>query len=157
MLLEPQPDIFKALTRNYRNEPQLILENAALAPEDGTVSLYTIAGSTLRASFNRAALVEHVGRSEPITEVPVRAVTFRSLLAHHDIRRVDLLMIDTEGFDYQVVRMALAEGVRPRLVRYEHLHLSTPDRNACASLLANHGYRLFRDGVDTLALSRDQS
>ncbi len=152
LLLEPQPEVFKALTANYRHQQQLILVNVALAQSDGTVALYAIEGSSLRSSFNRDALVAHAGREKKITALPVRALTFSSLCRQYEIRRVDVLMIDTEGFDYQVVNMALAEGLRPRLIRYEHLHLSIADRNACARLLVDCGYRLLRDGIDTLAL-----
>jgi FkbM family methyltransferase len=153
LLLEPQPDVFTALTRNYEGEPQLILENAALAEHDGTLRLYTADGRSLRATTNRAALEQHVGRSASIREVTVPAVTFQTLRARHAITRVDLLVVDTEGFDYEVIRLALAAGIRPRLVGYEHLHLTTPHRDACAALLGQHGYRLLRDGGDTIALA----
>ncbi len=74
-------------------------------------------------------------------------------MKRHQIQRVDLLVIDTEGFDYEAIRLALQNGLPnlPRLIRYEHLHLSTADRRKCSELLAQHDYRLHRDGVDTIA------
>src|SRR5262245_33603946 len=41
ILVEPQPDIFRALVANYDGETQLIFENVAIAPEDGIVSLFS--------------------------------------------------------------------------------------------------------------------
>lgn len=154
VLLEPQPEVFKLLARNYGDQPQLILENAAIANRDGTLSMYTAPGKTLRATTNRESLVPHVKDKTAIHELQTPAVTFQTLMARHHIGRVDLLMIDTEGFDYQVVRLALDAGLRPSLIRYEHLHLSTADRQACAALLARQGYALLRDGPDTIAMNR---
>jgi FkbM family methyltransferase len=152
LLLEPQPAVFTQLQANYRGETQLILENAALARQAGTLTLYTVEGASLRASFNREALRKHFGDSATIVEVPVTTVTFPLLMERHRISRVDLLVVDTEGFDYQVIAMALDAGLLPRLIRYEHLHLSSADRAACADLLGARGYRLLRDGTDTVAL-----
>ena len=154
LLLEPQPEIFKLLARNYGDQTQLILENAAIADRDGTLSMYTAPGRTLRATTDLGSLVPHVKDKTAIHEFKTPGVTFQTLMARHDIGRVDLLMIDTEGFDYQVVRLALDAGLRPALIRYEHLHLSTADRQACAALLARQGYALLRDGPDTIAMNR---
>lgn len=155
LLLEPQPDVFVRLKENYEQEPQLDLVNLALATEDGPHTLYTAKGATLRASLDRAAFDRHLRSGVDVIEVPVQAVTFKTLRQRYSLDRVDVLLVDTEGFDYQVVRMALDEGIRPRLVRYEHLHLSSHDRAACATLLAGCGYRLLRDGIDTLAMRDD--
>ncbi len=86
-------------------------------------------------------------------EMKVRTVTFPTLMARYDIDRVDLAVVDAEGFDDQVVRLALAAGISPRMIASEHLHLTTADRRACADLLTSHGYRLLRDRSDTIALS----
>jgi FkbM family methyltransferase len=149
LLLEPLPHVFAVLTENYRNEPQLILENVALSETDGTQSLWSVEGAEVLASFDRAALA---ARTSKIIEVPVQTATVKTLVQRHGIDHIDLMVIDTEGYDYQVIKMTLADGVpRPRLIRYEHLHLSSADRKACAALLVSHGYRLLRDGIDTIA------
>lgn len=152
LLLEPQPNVFEALSENYAGESQLILENAALAREDGTLPLYTVDGATYLASFDRERVRDRVADASRITEVHVNTVCFATLVERHDIRRVDILQIDAEGFDFEVIQLALESPLpKPRMVRYEHLHLSPADRSACADLIATHGYRLFRDGTDTMA------
>ncbi len=42
ILIEPQPNIFRALMANYDGEQQLIFENVAISPEDGVVSLFAV-------------------------------------------------------------------------------------------------------------------
>lgn len=157
LLLEPLPEVFKRLVETYRDEPQLILENAAVAPQDGTLSLWTDrAHQGLMASFDRSKPATRIEASQ-LVEIPVQARTFATLLRTHDIHRIDLLQIDTEGFDFEVLKMAMKEGLpRPRLIRYEHLLLSQDDRAAAVELLAAHGYKMFRERSDTLAYRRPE-
>jgi FkbM family methyltransferase len=153
ILVEPLPDAFSRLTLNYRDEQQLILENAAVAREDGTASIWTVADSNgLLATFDKAALLRRFRDSSRIVRVPIRTVSMKTLVETHHIDRVDLLQVDVEGFDYEVLQMVLdASSLRPRLIRYEHLHLSPAERRACVNFLAGYGYKLHRDDIDTIA------
>lgn len=156
LLLEPQPEVFGELTENYKKEPQLILENAAVGEQVETLSMYTVTGSSYLGSFDRKALTRRVSDQSRIVEIPVQVTTFATLAKKHEIDHVDLLMIDTEGFDFEIIKLALnSEFPAPRLIRYEHLHLSTPDRKACTKLLVKQGYQLLRDGRDTIAFRKE--
>ena len=55
-----------------------------------------------------------------------------ALLAKHGVSRVDLLQIDTEGYDFEIIRMFDHAGVRPAVVRFEHLYLSGKERSSCS-------------------------
>ena len=157
LLVEPQPGAFARLVENYADQPQLRFEDAALAARDGSTTLYMPAAvdgspaASVLASFDEHTLRKHIGNNAPIHTVEVPTLTVPSLLARHGVAQVNILQVDTEGFDYEVVRMVLAAGVEPALIRYEHLHLPTAKRLACADLLAGRGYRLHRDGIDTIA------
>ena len=63
---------------------------------------------------------------------------------------VDVLQIDTEGYDYQVLRHFDFASSRPQVVMFEHRHLSQDDRDAADNLLVMHGYSLKRHEFDTL-------
>jgi hypothetical protein len=118
--------------------------------------MYSVSGSDCLATFNRAALENRLHDSSRIYSIPVDMASFDTLVRRHDIQRCDLLQVDTEGFDYEVIRMAVPHGLpRPRLIQYEHLHLSQDDRRACTKLLAQNGYELLRSGEETIALARD--
>ena len=157
ILVEPQPDMFARLTENYRSEPQLAFEQAAIANFDGKMTLYRPSGQagggadTCRATFNRDLLLKQVGYNVPIDEISVPAITISSLLAKHGVQRIDLLQIDTEGFDFEIIKMALAANVKPTVVHFEHLLLSDADRQQCYADLARQGYRLSRNGINTIA------
>jgi len=79
--------------------------------------------------------------------------TLETLLAKAKAPRgVDLLVIDAEGWDYEIIRSIDFAAVRPRIIRYEHQVLSERDRNACLALLAAQGYRFLLEDADTTAI-----
>ena len=41
---------------------------------------------------------------------------------------IDLLQIDTEGFDYEVLKMFDFNTYRPVIIQYEHFHLSMEEQ-----------------------------
>jgi FkbM family methyltransferase len=63
VLVEPQPQVFQHLLKNYEQEKQLILENAAIADNDGTARLCVAdhrdetANLTVFASLKKDALI----------------------------------------------------------------------------------------------------
>ncbi len=66
---------------------------------------------------------------------------------------LNLLHIDTEGYDYKIIKSINFEVVRPDLILYEHIHLSEHDESNCQNFLRGHQYKIFKpeEGYDTLA------
>jgi len=159
LLVEPQPLIFKQLVANYASEPQLRFENAALAERDGEATLYSFtpssslpAHASMLTSFRRELLEANGhGYSGEIQETKVPALHPTSLLKKHGVERVDILQIDTEGFDYQILKMWDFVHTKPALIHFENNFLSAEDFDHCTRLLAEQGYRLLTLGIDTIA------
>lgn len=159
ILVEPQPQVFKRLIENYKDEPQLIFENAAIAPHDGQTTLYVFKeGSNLPdhasmlASFNRNVLVSngHNYKGE-IMELPVKALSLKSLLAQHRVQKIDLLQIDTEGYDFEIIKMLESSEIKPTILHFESGFLTEDQMNHCSELFKKWGYRAITIGIDTLA------
>lgn len=171
ILVEPQPQVFAELSRNYSNCPSIILENVAIADQDGEKIFYTIKpelgflqyGNQI-ASLNREHtrhMIEHHLAHEAGPEVvkefktrgltadaciaaqTVRGSTFPSLLARHGVARFELLQIDAEGYDYEVLKAAEIGRYKPGFINYEHEHLSQRDREESWRFLKGLGYHLF--------------
>ena len=66
-----------------------------------------------------------------VVSIDVPGVTFESLCRTHSVDKVDLILIDTEGYDWQILKTIDLAAVRPRLLVYEHYHLSDEDRRRC--------------------------
>ena len=162
LLVEPLTDMFKELKENYATENQIFFENVAIANADGEASIFRFRADAPvpdyvhgmatfdRSKIRRMALKWRLNRF--VEEVRVRSVTFERLLNEHNIKAISLLQIDTEGFDLEVIKMALKSGVLPTLINYEFINLSLKDRSESCRLLNEHGYSLLHGRSDTLAV-----
>jgi hypothetical protein len=61
-------------------------------------------------------------------------------LQRHAISRLDLLVIDAEGWDWRILRQFDLKRVQPKLVLYEHQHLSASERAEAHQFLSEVGY-----------------
>jgi hypothetical protein len=91
----------------------------------------------------------HPGLEILSEKVPCASVM--GLLDKHRIDRLDLFHVDTEGYDFEVLKLIDFKRVKPRMILFEHIHLSADDRAACAAMLTREGYTLKPEQNDTLA------
>lgn len=176
ILLEPQKYVFdRFLSRIYRKHNNVTVLNAALGNDNGEASIYKIGFSNERwatglTTFDRSTLEKafesgHVKRkcekdgtvipedmSTHIVEERVTIISPVSLMEQYNVQRIDLLMIDTEGFDFEVIKMFDIAASRPGLIIFEHSHLSEADYQSCLSLLTLSGYESKKDGANTVAI-----
>ena len=168
-MVEPVPYVFDRLQARYGNDPLLVLENAAIADEDGARDLYHLAVADPGApvpdwydklgSFERDVILKHrpaipdFDRLLRVASVP--CTTFESLCRKHGVTSLDIIQIDTEGYDFEIIKLIDLDRLRPRLVMYEHLHFDHATREECSRHLARHGYEELSDVVNTLAFRTD--
>ena len=168
VMVEPVPYVFERLRRNYGDVERVALENAAVGERDGTMPFHYLreAGAQERAtlpdwydgigSFSREALLSHAEHipdiGTRIVSDPLPVLAFESLCRKHGIERLDLLVIDAEGYDWEIVRGIDFTAWQPQLVVYEHYHLQPADRMACAAHMRKHGYETMEEGFDTFCL-----
>jgi FkbM family methyltransferase len=166
LLVEPLPDLFVQLQKNYEGQPNLKFEQCAVGEHDGQIPLYRVRPDPALpdwlqglASLNRDHLTskkfEFDQFDKYVEEVTVPVMTLSTLLEKYGLSEIGLLQIDTEGFDCRIVRSALGAGVRPEIINYEHNHVHAIEQAACKRLLAEHGYDFVDVGIDTLAVRRD--
>jgi len=158
LLVEPLPDVFDELRRNYAGVPGLIFENVAIGPEEGRRPFFRVRpghdGPEMwqgLGSFDRGHLERSGVPPSEIQTCTVDVVPIRTLLEKHRITDITLLQVDTEGFDDHIVRATLESGVLPRVINYEHCHLPPRRRAALKELLVAKGYRFLESWSDTTA------
>ncbi len=168
IMVEPVPHVFERLRRNYGAIERVALENAAIADRDGTLPFFYPAPPEAAelerlpdwydgiGSLSREAVVGHARQIPDLEARVVRAevegLTYASLCRRHGAPRVDLLVIDTEGHDWQILRSLDLSGERPRLIVYEHFHLSAEERIEARAHLERAGYATLEEGFDTFCL-----
>jgi len=169
VMVEPVPYVFERLRANYGANDRVVLENVAIADADGQRTLYCLPerppGEGLPewydalGSFHREVIARHAHAipdiEERIIAIEVPCVTFDTLCARNGITELDLVHVDTEGYDFEVIKLIDLERVRPKAVLYEHYHFDPATRRACGKHLADHGYEEIANGMDAFALRLD--
>jgi hypothetical protein len=76
------------------------------------------------------------------------------VISKHQLTKLDLLLIDAEGHDYNVLRTLDLSKCQPQIVRFEHGHLLPWEIDAAVHYLGDNGYRVLYGGYqhDTIAL-----
>lgn len=165
ILVEPQPDVFAKLSETYADATGVTLENCGVGDKDGQLRLFRLAKDYLYLGGKVAKQLTSPYRekiedfiswdsdtSEVIEEFHVPCYTVKSLLAKHGLAKLDLLLVDTEGYDYIILKAAGLAELKPALVLYEHKHLNAADQDACCDMLRKLGYRLHIGWEDTIAV-----
>ncbi len=164
ILIEPVPYLFEKLKMNYLTESiRLIFENIAIDSNKGSRTLYRISEtpqtSTLWfeqiASFDRNMLEKHrrfiPDFDKRVIEETVMTDTFENLLRKHTVEKIDLVHIDTEGYDFEIIKMIGRKNM-PNVLLFEHKHLTRHDYRHCCKYLRKLEYSLYKQGGDTLAI-----
>jgi len=81
----------------------------------------------------------------------VNCITFETLVRRHDVKKIDLLHVDTEGYDFAIIKQVDFDRFRPAIVIYEHKHLQQQQQAECQSYVKNRGYTLVQEGDNTIA------
>ncbi len=164
LVVEPLKDYFERLKLNYRDYDRVIPVNLAIHATKRKCMLHRLdpgrlgavpgwaagAGSVL-PEFNQAA---HAIPAEYMIQEEVDCVTLMELLEKYQVRAVDLLQIDVEGYDGEIIKMIDFAAVRPAIIKYEHQHLPPGERNDVERILSANGYRVVREKMDTIAVLR---
>jgi FkbM family methyltransferase len=168
LMVEPVPNVFERLLTHYGDADGVILENAAIADRDGELPFFHLGEAApgerdsmpswydAVGSFSRETILDHARHipdlADRIVETKVPSLTLASLCRKHEVDSVDLILIDTEGYDYELIKTIDFEAQHPRLLIYEHFHLSPADRAEAQEMLASHGYQAMEEGFDTWCL-----
>ena len=177
IIVEPIPQYFEKLQALYAGSDKVRAINCAISDADGERTIWRFNPLAVErgilpphfagiSSFLMEELLKDtgvLGRSSPNAEttaalralleaVPVQCRTMNSLLRECGVEKVDILQIDTEGYDFEILKFFDFDRFRPAIVHYEHQHLQPPDAAAAEALLRGYGYRIHREDYDTLAV-----
>jgi len=164
IVVEPLPDVFERLCHTYRRHPQIKKINVAVHEELERVTLYRPAadGGPEKSGIasvdkDRFELTsERSGiRREDILGIEVPALSLSGLLQAEQVRHLDLLQIDTEGYDMKILAGLDLAQHRPSIIRFEHgVYSGAPVRDELRHALFrlyDHGYSIAMERVDAVA------
>jgi FkbM family methyltransferase len=179
VMLEPQPHVFyEFLVKIHAKRPEIIPVNAALSLSDGKTKLYTIAFSKERwatglSSFNKELLLEKFrdgtiakkaakegiplpeSEKDWIEEIEIDAISPKTLIKKFGGKNIDLLAIDTEGFDFEILKMLDLKSMNPTVIIYEEEHFDEETKKSCKEYVERQGYSYHKAGRDVYAKKKE--
>jgi len=172
--IEPQKIVFQDLLQTYANYPHVACFNLALSNTNQQRTLYNIRPEyqnirknsgfgTRLASFNRDHIIKHwvqltagearnCSPEDYISSEQVDCMTFASFAEKAGINAFDILMIDTEGFDAEILKMVDLDHYRVKAVVLEHKHLSRTEKAYCYHHLKKLGFTVGGSSKDLWGL-----
>lgn len=158
LLLEPIESYFVDLKKNYLNFPNVKIENSALSVNNDISFLYKVNPEYSKiygtlssgiSSFDKDHLIKHGIKVKHIVKEKVNQISFDQLLNKYDISNFDLLLIDTEGYDCNIVNnfFIKIKTIRPFVV-FEWSHSKNAELRNTLDLLIKNDYSFFPIGDD---------
>ena len=171
VLVEPLPDIFAMLRANYAGHEGLAFENVAITENDETRTMsripvgkvgsdgvpgWAIGASTLTPEKTRFAAENspaplHDALSSAVVTEQVNCMSLAALLDRHAVEQLDVLQLDTEGYDATILRQLDFSRYRPALINMEWQWLTDIEKREVSALLGDQGYTLYSCEADLLA------
>lgn len=160
ILIEPQEEILKIFRNRYKNRSNLFYYNLAVHPNQHKVKLYTIKNPSNYSQTGWATILSdrlsNIKSEKELAIKEVKAMPLMDIIKKSKFKTIDLLQIDTEGFDYEVLKMFDFKIFSPILVQFEYVHLSKNDYKNSIDLLSNNGYKTIKKKNDIIALKKNK-
>lgn len=164
LVLEPSQKYFNLLKSNLKHFPNLILLPIGLHKTGSILPLYQLNEQGLKkmpnwgqglGSFSKDHLLKFDCLSESDLEVEwVQAKSFMQVVEENNLRLVDYLQIDTEGFDGEIIKMIDFKRFGTRLLKFEWANLSFKEIEEVKSILKKEKFFLDFHGGDCLGYSQ---
>lgn len=166
--LEPMPDVFEILKKNYKRYSNVRLCNLAIHNSKSEMDLYKVNPKFSKdlpkwtkgiASFNKKHHELSGIDSKFIISEKVKCISFDMLIEKYNIKHVDLLQIDTEGYDSEIIFSIDFSKIKPSIIHFEHgLRDGVMDKDTflkVKSLLHANGYGIIVELYDVIAYQED--
>lgn len=169
-VLEPLTDIFEKLAENYRSCPGIKPVNLAIHTTQSEMVIHRVkpdradevpAFARGIASFDathwkKTTLVPNADFME---QVKVKCVSFADLVKSNAINTLDLLLLDTEGYDYEILMSIDFTNIKPKIIRFEHgvrdNVMSFDQFKQICNHLNSYGYQIIAESYDVTAYLLD--
>jgi FkbM family methyltransferase len=145
LLLEPDPNTFLKLQGLHANNSKVRCINCAAGEKQSSLPLYL--GSEGQSGYSTLCTEQsdwyEKNRSSDFIEVDVEPITNILNAAHSNVS-IDIMSIDTEGYDYFVLKGLDFSLYRPTIIVTEDEKPPYKNTNKKEELLRTQGYRLLR-------------
>lgn len=161
VLVEPQKEVFESLRLAYAQHPKIQLENVAIAATPGTRKLFKARRSHI-GNFPTSGLASFVPDRNGLADEgddqlcveEVNCMRFRELIDKYAVDQITYLQIDTEGYDFEILKGIDFDHAKPDMLRYEYINLTDAEQAESLSMLEDAGYATIKLAIDVFAYQR---
>ena len=103
--------------------------------------------------FNLAEMPQLI---EKITTQKVKVVTLGEIMEKYKIQSLDVLVVDAEGYEYNILKALPHLAVKPQIIQFEWGSMNETSYRDLIELLKALNYTLFKNGGDMTAIDLNQ-
>ena len=137
LLVEPVPHNISAIKENLKEFKNVHLEPVAVASVRETKDFFFVKATSINklkkhwasgiGSFNKNHLLNHRTKrflieEDDIDKIPIKTVKFEDLVKKYSITEIDKILIDIEGYEYEILRDMDLKKVQINSILFEYKH-----------------------------------
>jgi len=136
---------------NIPTERNIHYVNAAVSLTNGTATMWTAPDELTQQDpdFKGMSSLWEGSNDNLTIPVEVQTISFHTLFGMTGVTTIDYLKIDTEGYDYEILKMFPWDTIKPSFIKFESEHI---DVDMAVELLQSHGYHCEVDVRNTYAI-----
>ncbi len=166
ILVEPMIEYLDVVKRIYSKNENLHFENIAIGREKGELKLlrfkpgvdynkdYYDGLATLKE--NRIEELKNRAKNDNtevfLEEISVPVFPANYLKEKYSLKEIEILQVDTEGFDLIVIESFFSANIFPTLINFEFTELTETEYQAGIIMFKKFNYKLYLNGSDILAV-----
>ena len=161
LLIEPVEYNLQSLKLRFKNIDNIIFENIGISDERNQIKFYYVKESSVKklgkewasgiGSFKKKHLLDHHRKRFQITEndieeINVKILVFDDLVKKYNINEIEYLFVDTEGYDYRIIKSIDFNKIKITKVKFEYKHLDDTFKfetrlSELRKMFSQHNYR----------------
>ena len=164
ILVEPIKKDFIDLKNNYKDQKNIFFENSAISVDNSINYLYKVDNKKLKfydehvkgiTSFEIKHLVKHGVPKSHIIKVPVNSISIDDLFNKYSLNQLDLLMVDSEGYDGEIVIDFFSKlSLRPIII-FEYIHIDHVTFKKLIDLLISKKFNFYKINENVICFPKE--
>jgi len=145
ILIEPIKENMYLLKKNYENSINVFFEEVAIGEEEKTDIIYAnVDTSADGGCFGALSSLKYYSveafRHVNFIPVEIEVKKFSYIVNKYNLKEIDMLQIDTEGYDYLILKQILNMNIFPKALKFEAGGMSSAEIGEIKKLLSSIGY-----------------
>ena len=162
IFVEPTKYMFNKLKNNYKDFNGIFFENCAITDIDGKSIIKRIdfdnpqrypswsdGGSSLIPEKTAMSGVSN------LIEEQISTKKLQSMLDSYDIKKIDIVQIDCEGWDFGILKQLDIKRYRPYFISIEILSMSSKEVEETNLYLKDFGFDTYNNGSEILSINKN--